>query len=236
MNYIHMAIKLSSPLILALDHDDPQFIEKLTDDLAEVVGCFKLGPRMIYRMGGQWTQKIAEKAPLFVDCKFFDIPSTMEAAVRTSFEMGATFVTVHALSGPEALARMAQVEKELSQQRPFKILNVTILTSWDQKSFSPNFIQATPEKHVEILVDQVKAAGMDGIVCSPHELSLLKGKGMYAVTPGVRLVGEATQDQKRVMGPTEALSSGASAFVVGRPILMAKNPKEAALDYAVSMV
>lgn len=231
-----MAIKLRSPLILALDHDDPKFIEKLTDELADVVGCFKLGPRMIYRMGGAWTRKISEKAPLFVDCKFFDIPSTMEAAVRTSFEMGATFVTVHALSGPEALSRMAQVEKELAAERPFKILNVTILTSWDQGSFSPNFVPASPEKHVEILVDQVKAAGMDGIVCSPHELALLEGKGMYAVTPGVRLDLEDRQDQKRVMGPSEALKAGASAFVVGRPILSAKNPKEAALDYVVSMV
>lgn len=236
MNYLHMAIKLRSPLILALDHDDPKFIEKITDELSEVVGCFKLGPRMIYRMGGEWTKKIAAKAPLFVDCKFFDIPSTMEAAVRTSFEMGATFVTVHALAGPEALARMAQVERELADQRPFKILNVTILTSWDQNSFTPNFIGAPPEKHVEILVDQVKAAGMDGIVCSPHELGMLKGKGFYTVTPGVRLDLEDRQDQKRVMGPAEALKAGASAFVVGRPILSAKNPKEAALDYAVSMV
>lgn len=246
MNYLHMAkpslvlpnaeFKLKSPLMLALDHDDPVFIEKLTEDLSDVVGCFKLGPRMAYRMGEIWTRKIAERAPLFIDCKFFDIPSTMESSVRTAFELGATFVTVHAMAGPEALKRLAEVEKELSQKRPFKILNVTILTSWDQNSFSPNFIQATPQKHVEILVDQVRAAGMDGIVCSPHELSFLKNRDLYLVTPGIRLELQETQDQKRVMGPAEALKAGASAFVVGRPILQATNPREAALDYAITML
>ncbi len=246
MNYLHMTkltlvphnadFKLRSPLMLALDHDDPVFIDKLTQDLADVVGCFKLGPRLVYRMGEAWTRKIAEKAPLFIDCKFFDIPSTMESSVRTAFEMGATFTTIHALAGPEALKRLAEVEKDLAAKRPFKILNVTILTSWDQSSFSPNFIQTTTEKHVEILVDQVQAAGMDGIVCSPRELSILKDRGLYLVTPGIRLSLESTQDQKRVMGPAEALKAGASAFVVGRPILNAANPREAALDYAVAML
>jgi len=228
--------KLLSPLILALDHDDPEFIDKVTNEVADVVGCFKLGPRLLYRMGEKWTRKIAEKAPLFIDCKFFDIPSTMESAVRTAFEMGATFVTVHAMSGPEALKRLAEVEKELAARRPFKVLNVTILTSWDASSFTPNFIQASPEKHVEILVDQVQSAGMDGVVCSPQELELLKGRGLYLVTPGIRLSNEDIQDQKRIMGPSEALKAGASAFVVGRPIIQAKNPREAALDYVVTMV
>lgn len=228
--------KLPSPLMLALDHDDPVFIERLTDELADVVGCFKLGPRLVYRMGEKWTRQIAEKAPLFIDCKFFDIPSTMESSVRTAFELGATFTTIHAMAGPEALKRLSEVEKELAAKRPFKILNVTILTSWDSASFSPNFIQASPEKHVEILVDQVQKAGMDGIVCSPHELSILGNRGLFLVTPGIRLSLDGNQDQKRVMGPAEALKAGASAFVVGRPILQASNPREAALDYVVTMV
>ena len=246
MNYLHMAklslvppnadFKLKSPLMLALDHDDPAFIENLTDELADVVGCFKLGPRLVYRMGQAWTRKIADKAPLFIDCKFFDIPSTMESSVRTAFEMGATFCTIHAMAGPEALKRLAEVEKELAKIRPFKILNVTILTSWDQHSFSPNFVNLPPEKHVEILVDQVQQAGMDGVVCSPHELKLLEGRGLYLVTPGIRMSMEAAQDQKRIMGPAEALKAGASAFVVGRPILQAENPREAALDYAITML
>lgn len=228
--------QLRSPLMLALDHDDQNFVNQLVHDLSDVVGCFKVGPRAVYRWGEAWTQALAEKAPLFIDCKFFDIPSTMESAVRTAFHMGATFTTIHALCGPEALKRMAQVELELNQIRPFKILNVTILTSWDESSFSANFIKASTADHVKMLVDQVQAAGMNGIVCSPMELELLSDLGLYLVTPGVRLDLEDKGDQKRVMGPDQAIKAGAAAFVVGRPILQAKNPREAALDYAITML
>lgn len=227
---------LKNPLILALDVDDLQSVHRLVGELEDVVGCIKLGPRLIHRFGEKLVQQIAAKVPVFVDCKFFDIPSTMEAAVRASFEAGATFVTIHALAGREALERLAEVETELNQHRPFKILNVTILTSWNEDSYPKSLVKQPVLDHVKSLAAEVEASGMKGIVCSPHELEALTGRGLFLVTPGVRFSLEENSDQKRVMTPQDALKKGASAFVVGRPIVGAKNPREAALDYAVTMV
>ena len=227
---------LRSSLMVALDVDDLMRVHQLVEDLEDVVGCFKLGPRLIHRFGEKLVREISNKVPVFVDCKFFDIPSTMEASVRSCFEAGASFATIHALCGPEALEAMARLEEELSKHRPFKILNVTILTSWDEDHLVANFQKLPILDHVKLLVDQVRKAGMDGIVCSPRELSELPADQLYCVTPGVRLGGDPKSDQKRTLSPTEAFAAGAKAIVVGRPIVDAKNPREAALDYAVSTV
>lgn len=226
-------IRLKTPLIVALDVDDLYTVRTLVDQLQDVAGCFKVGPRLMYRFGEKLVADLASRAPVFVDCKFFDIPSTMEASVRAAFEAGATFVTIHALSGRDALARMAEVEKELSAQRPFKILNVTVLTSWEENSLAENFVKKPIREHVEMLADQVRGNGMTGIVCSPMELDLLRDRGLFMVTPGVRLATDEKGDQKRVLTPEDAITKGAKAFVVGRPIIGAKNPKEAALAYVI---
>lgn len=224
---------LKSPLMVALDVDRDTEAEKLADALGDVAGCLKLGPRLIHRYGESLVRKLAAQAPVFVDCKFFDIPSTMEAAVRATFEAGATFTTVHAMAGPTALRRLAAVEAELNRERPFKILAVTILTSWGDQDFSAIFRSAPVVDQVRTLASEVRAAGLTGLVCSPHELDVLQGEGHYLVTPGVRLPDAAADDQTRIMTPAEAVRRGASAFVVGRPIIQAANPREAALNYAV---
>lgn len=226
---------MKNPIIVALDVDSREQALKLADQLADVVGGFKVGPRLCLRYGQDLVKEIAARGPVFVDNKHFDIPSTMEAAVRASFEAGATLVTVHALSGKEALTKMAAVEKELNQQRPFKILAVTILTSWDQNSMPSNLKQQPISQHVTDLAGLVLESGMTGLVCSPHELDLLQNKGLYLVTPGIRFSIDSLGDQKRVMGPAEAIHAGASALVVGRPIIEAKNPLETATDYVMAL-
>lgn len=226
--------KLQSPLMVALDVDSDVEAERLADTLQGVAGCLKLGPRLIHRYGEAFVKKMAARAPVFVDCKFFDIPSTMEAAIRASFDAGASFATIHAMAGATALQRLAAVEAELNQQRPFKILAVTILTSWSDKDFSEIYRKAPILDQVTQLAKEVKQAGLSGLVCSPLELEVLKGQGLYLVTPGVRLPDEAADDQTRIMAPSDALKFGASAFVVGRPIVKAADPRAAALKYAVS--
>ncbi|MFM6928829.1 MAG: orotidine-5'-phosphate decarboxylase, partial [Bdellovibrio sp.] len=187
------------------------------------------------RYGMEFVKEMAARAPIFLDNKHFDIPSTMEAAVRASFEAGASLVTVHALSGSEALSRMAALERELSQQRPFRILAVTILTSWDENSL-PGVMKAQAiSQHVVDLAVLVQNSGLSGVVCSPHELDLLQNRGLYLVTPGIRFSMGNSGDQKRIMGPNEALKAGASALVVGRPILEAKNIREAATEFVMAM-
>ncbi len=123
--------KLQSTFPNAIPSANPNII--LNSNLA---GGFKLGPRLLLKYGQSLIQEIAQYAPVFVDCKFFDITSTTMAAVRSSFEAGASVVTVHALNGKECLQALAKLEKELNQIRPFKILCVTILTSWSQGSFA----------------------------------------------------------------------------------------------------
>lgn len=224
-------MKLKSPLMLALDVDKREDAERLADELGEYAGALKLGPRLVYRYGESFVRSMAKRAPIFIDCKFFDIPSTMVASVRAAFEAGASFATVHAMAGPEALSQLARLEEELNRERPFKILCVTILTSWDETQFSANFTKKPVLDHVRILAEQVLQSGLRGLVCSPHELNALRGKGLYLVTPGVRLGTEKADDQKRTMDPHAALAEGASAFVVGRPIIAAADPVAAAKLY-----
>ena len=227
---------LFNPLIVALDVDSDTQALHLAEELQEFAGAFKIGPRLALRYGQSFCQKIAAYAPLFLDCKFFDIPSTMEAAVQASFYSGASLVTVHALSGAEALSRLAVLEKKLNEQRPFRILCVTILTSWDGKSFPVNFKIQSVAQHVQELASLVKSAGLTGLVCSAEELDLLSNQGLYLVTPGIRLDTDDKNEQKRTRSPYEALKAGASGLVVGRPIVLAKDPRAAAMEIALSMV
>ena len=235
MNKNLRAHPMKNPIILALDVDTRDQALKIADDVSDIVGGIKLGPRLCLRYGMDFVKEMAQRAPVFLDNKHFDIPSTMEAAVRASFEAGASLVTVHALSGKEALTRMAAVEKELNQQRPFRILAVTILTSWDQNSLPVNMKSQPIAQHVTELAALVKDSGLSGVVCSPHELDLLQNRDLYLVTPGIRFSMQDSGDQKRIMGPKEALRAGASALVVGRPILEASNIKEAATDFVMAM-
>ena len=225
---------LKNPLILALDVDTEGDARKVLDHVGDLVGGIKLGPRLVYRYGAAFVSEISEIAPVFVDNKYFDIPSTMVAAVRASFDAGATLVTVHALSGKEALLELFKLETELNRIRPFKILAVTVLTSWSQQSLAPNFHSWSIENHVRSLTQEVYSSGLRGIVCSGHELEYLNYAGLFKVTPGIRLSSEQTavssEDQKRVMTPKQAMNAGASALVVGRPILQAHNPRETILD------
>lgn len=229
------SLPMRNPIILALDVDSRDKALQIADEVGDIVGGIKLGPRLCLRYGADFVKEIATRAPVFLDNKHFDIPSTMEAAVRASFDAGASLVTVHALSGHEALAKLAILEAELNRVRPFKILAVTILTSWDQQSLPANLKDQSVAQHVVDLSELVQCAGLTGIVCSPHELDLLQNKNLYLVTPGIRFSMQPSGDQKRIMGPIEALRKGASALVVGRPILEAKNIKEAATEFVMAV-
>lgn len=222
------AAPFRNPLCIALDVDSREEAMSLLTQVGDLVGGVKLGPRLIHRYGQSLVAEIAKSAPVFVDCKFFDIPSTMVAAVRASFEAGASVVTVHALAGAEALRELARLEVELNKTRPFLILAVTILTSWDEKSFPANFQTQSVAQHVKQLAELVQSSGLHGIVCSPEEIQLLKAPGVFLLTPGIRLPENEKGDQKRTMGPAQAIQAGASALVVGRPIVAASNPREAA--------
>jgi len=235
---------MRNPICVALDVDDRDQALRLADDLADIVGGFKLGPRLCLRYGQSFIREVVARGPVFVDCKFFDIPSTMVASVKACREAGASLVTVHATAGAEGLKALADLENEINAvgvhqgATPFRILAVSILTSWQESSLPSSFKPQNLNQHVIDLAQDVVRSGLKGLVCSAHELKdlqfLMESKNLYAVTPGIRLSLGETHDQKRVMGPKEALDEGASLLVVGRPILEAKNPKLAATDFVLS--
>lgn len=217
---------LKKPVFVALDVDDLAQMRSLVSQTYDLVGGFKIGPRTVFRFGPSVVAEIAEKAPVFLDFKFYDIPSTMESAVKSAFDMGASFCTIHATCGRSALSTLANLELELSAIRPFHLLAVTILTSFEEGMLPINYEKASISNHVNKLVTECMENGIQNFVCSPHELKgLSQFKEARFVTPGVRL-GVSSDDQKRTATPSEALANGASALVIGRPILQAKDPRE----------
>ena len=221
---------LDGPLIVALDVDTANECLRLAELLKGRAHAFKVGPRLCMRYGAELIGQLSKIAPVFVDNKYLDIPSTMEAAVRATFEAGATLTTVHAWAGPEALSRLAKTESELARQRPFRLLVVTLLTSFSRETLPPGVEVSSMEDGVFALGSSALQSGLRGLVCSPREASRLRSLSpdAYLVTPGVRLSTDAASDQKRIETPEQAILNGASAIVVGRPIIEAKNPVEAA--------
>ncbi len=225
---------LKPALFLALDVNSDKEALSLVEKTEGLVGGYKIGPRLSVKYGAALIQRISQSGQVFLDNKYYDIPNTMEFALRASFEAGASFATIHAGCGPEALEALAKVEQELNSQRAFKILAVTVLTSFSKNNRPSHWdLSQDPSQQVEILAKEAMTAGLSGLVCSPHEAASLKKlfPQAYLVTPGVRFPDEGLGDQKRVLGPREALASGASALVVGRPICDAKDPRAAAQKY-----
>lgn len=214
----------SNPLCVALDIEKVEDAISMAKALRGIVGGFKVGPRLINKAGEKIIHELANFAPVFVDCKYFDIPSTMIAAIRSAFDAGASVVTIHALSGAEALSACAKLESELNKVRPFKVLAVTILTSWKDSSYPPVFNTKDSLSNVLQLAHFVLANGLGSIVCSGEELSSLRQLRLFKLVPGIRRRGDQVGDQSRVITPRLALQSGANVIVVGRPIIEAKDP------------
>jgi orotidine-5'-phosphate decarboxylase len=227
---------LKKPIFVALDVDDEKTALKIIEQTQEYVGGYKLGPRLIYRYGQALVKKIAQESVVFVDCKFHDIPSTVSSALTAAFESGASFATIHASNGLECMREIAALEEKLNEKKYFKVLAVTVLTSFSDESLPSNWLKKSSAAHVSLLAAEVIASGLSGLVCAPTEVETLREKyaNAFLLTPGVRLASaSAKDDQKRIMTPDKALRAGSSALVVGRPIVEAKDPKAAAKEIAL---
>ena len=224
---------LKNPIIVALDVDQAQKALDLARSLKDCVGAFKIGPRLLLRSGGGLIKDLANLAPVFVDQKFYDIPSTMQGAVQACFDQGARFVTVHASSGLTALKCLSLLEKQLQQKRSFHILSVSILTSFSDQNLIPNMKSLSLLDHVKILVDLTVESGLSSVVCSPLEVRTIKKAypHLNIITPGIRLQKtDGADDQHRTMTPLEAIENGASALVIGRPIIHSEDPRQTTLQ------
>lgn len=217
-------------LIVALDAPNLSDALHLVDRLEETCMWFKVGLELFTAAGPTVVDTLTSRGfRVFLDLKFHDIPNTVAGAVRSAARLGARLLTLHAAGGPAMLA--AAREAALSQPNPPQLLAVTVLTSMDAAQLNAIGVDGTPAQQVERLARMGMQAGLRGFVCSPEEVSTLRGltgpEGILVI-PGIRPAGAAPGDQKRIATPADALSRGASYLVVGRPITQAPNPAEAA--------
>jgi orotidine-5'-phosphate decarboxylase len=223
-------------LIVALDLPDAGLALSLGQAVAPHAGLVKLGLELFCAQGPAMLARLAAHRPVFLDLKLHDIPNTVAGAVRSLAPLGAAMLTLHAGGGPAMIAAAREAAEGLPE-RPI-LLAVTVLTSMDAEALGATGVAGGPAQQVLRLARMAMAAGADGLVCSPREVSLLRdalGGEPLLVVPGIRPAGSAAGDQARVATPVKAVADGADWIVVGRPITGAADPAVAARDIVASL-
>jgi len=236
------APKDSERVILALDAPDLKEAEKLIKDLTGVITFFKIGLELFSAHGWKAVDLVKKAgARIFLDLKLHDIPNTAGKAAAVIVDHGVDMTTVHAMGGLEMMrAVRTAVNDSSGNSNKAVILGVTVLTSLNKHAMSKELgIQRNLEDQVIALACLAKQAGLDGVVSSPQEISLLRkrlGDEFLIVTPGIRPTGSSLADQKRTLTPKEALSQGANYIVIGRPITASPNPRKSAQEISGTII
>ncbi|WP_084783146.1 orotidine-5'-phosphate decarboxylase [Bacillus dakarensis] len=225
-------------LIIALDFGNKNEVFQFLNHFEKEKLFLKVGMELFYQEGPAIIHELKEKDhSIFLDLKLHDIPNTVYGGMKSLAHLGCDLVNVHAAGGKEMM--MAALEgleagTEAGKKRP-DIIAVTQLTSTSEEQMqSEQLIDRTLQESVLHYASLAGSAGLDGVVCSSHETSLIRnklGNDFLTVTPGIRLSSDSVGDQKRVASPQFARESGASAIVVGRGITKAENPLESYLLY-----
>ena len=218
-----------SRVIVALDYPEAGPAMALAGRLDPARVRVKVGKELFTAAGPRVVEDLSSLGfEVFLDLKYHDIPNTVAGACRAAAELGVWMVNVHALGGRRMLE--AAREAVAASRRPPRLIAVTVLTSLDAGDLQALGFSEGPEALVLRLAKLTADCGLDGVVCSPREIAPLRAalpSGFALVTPGIRPGGGSTGDQKRVLGPREALALGASYLVIGRPITGATDPMEA---------
>jgi orotidine-5'-phosphate decarboxylase len=215
-----------NPLIIALDVDTAAEALRLVEEIGPAADFYKVGMEL-YAVGGLpfVSQLRALGKQVFLDLKLYDISETVKRATRQLCERsGAAFLTVH---GSRSVMQAA-VEGRGSSAT--KLLAVTVLTSFDEDDLADLGYSVPVQQLVDLRVEKAAESGMDGIVCSPLEVSRVReraGSKMKLITPGVRSTDAAAGDQKRVATPRQAIENGADYLVIGRQVTRAADPRRA---------
>jgi orotidine-5'-phosphate decarboxylase len=216
-------------IIVALDHPDLGAALAMAARLDPRRARVKVGKELFTRAGPRAVEALAARGfEVFLDLKYHDIPNTVAGACRAAADLGVWMVNVHALGGPGMLEAAREAVAGVS--RPPRLIAVTVLTSLDAGDLRALGFSEGPGDLVLRLARMTAASGLDGVVCSPREIAPLRAalpEPFALVTPGIRPAGSASGDQKRVLGPREALALGASYLVIGRPITGAADPAAA---------
>jgi orotidine-5'-phosphate decarboxylase len=230
---------MNKNLIVSLDLDDLGKIKSIIDDLKDIVTFYKIGAIPFTYFGLELIDYVKDSGcKVMLDLKYHDIPNTVARACEAATAMRVEFVTIHTSGGfsmlEEAVKATLMASKVNDIAKP-KLLGITILTSIDEAYFKDLFgdLKRSLEEQVIFLAQLARSAGLDGVVASPKEVRLIRkecGKDLLIVTPGIRPRGVSVgnDDQARTMTPKEAIIAGVDHLVIGRPIVKARDPRQAA--------
>ncbi|MGN0894926.1 MAG: orotidine-5'-phosphate decarboxylase [Succinivibrio sp.] len=215
-------------VIVALDYDNQESALKFVSSVNPELCKLKVGNELFTSAGPQFVSKLVDKGfKVFLDLKFHDIPNTVAKACSAAARMGVWLVNVHASGGP-VMMKAASEALDAFNERP-KLIAVTVLTSMDKDQLSSVGIGCEPKSQVLQLAKLAKECGLDGVVSSAKEVSLIKqymGVPFICVTPGIRPAGSEIGDQRRIMTPEDAVKAGSDYLVIGRPITQSSDPVE----------
>jgi orotidine-5'-phosphate decarboxylase len=232
-------------VLVALDVETRDAALALADAVRGSVGGFKIGSRLFTAEGPSMVRTfVARGDRVFLDLKFHDIPNTVATAVAAATELGVWMVNVHASGGTAMMQAARAAAHETAARRnlqPPLVIAVTVLTSMNQAALRETGVVIDLMDQVLRLAELAKDAGLDGVVASPRETASIRarcGTDFAIVTPGIRggPAAATKDDQERTMSPADAVAAGASYLVVGRPIIAAQDPKQAADAIAGSLV
>ena len=226
-------------LIVALDVEDANQALRLFDSLHDSVGMFKIGIQLFTAAGPEIVRQIVSRGGrVFLDLKYHDIPNTVAMAAIEATRLGVSLFNIHAAGGHEMMKRTANAVAEVATRENLakpKVLAVTLLTSIDQETLNQIGIDDVPKIAVGRLAKLARESGLDGVVASAQEISIIRGSvaqpDFLIVTPGIRSATNAAHDQRRTMTAGEAIRAGADYLVIGRPILEAADPVRATQDF-----
>ncbi len=217
-------------IILPLDVPTREQARPLLKDLQGTVPWMKVGLQMFTAFGVDWVKEVADGGyKVFLDLKLHDIPNTVAKAVESLAPLAIQMLTLHTSGGPAMIAKAREAQQ--ASNPDLLLLGVTVLTSMNTDEMKQVGWMDTAAERVPRLAHMGSDAGLQGFVCSPHEVGLLRQQlptGTQLVTPGVRPAGTDHGDQSRVMTPGDAARAGATHIVVGRPITQAADPLTAA--------
>ncbi|GKT12917.1 MAG: orotidine-5'-phosphate decarboxylase [Thiomicrorhabdus sp.] len=216
-------------VLVALDFADPGSALSFVQALDPKSCRLKVGKELFAVAGPEFVAKLISSGfDVFLDLKYHDIPNTVAKAVQAAARLGVWMVNVHALGGRKMMQAAQEALSEF-ENRPL-LIAVTVLTSMEQEDLAEIGLTGSPEYNVVRLAKLAQSSGLDGVVCSAQEASILRetlGDDFCLVTPGIRPAGSDVNDQKRIMTPKQAMDAGSSYLVVGRPITKSTSPIDA---------
>jgi orotidine-5'-phosphate decarboxylase len=218
-------------ILLVLDVSSREDAMNLVRPLYEHVGMFKVGMQLFTAAGPSLVREIVDLGgKVFLDLKFHDIPNTVSHGVLEAAKLGVSLMTIHAAGGRVMMETVAkELQDEFGNRMPM-VVAVTVLTSLNDAGLAEIGIARPMADQVVAMATLAKECGIAGVVCSPQEIQLVRraaGSDFKIVTPGIRMPGQAANDQQRLATPREALAAGADYIVVGRAVTAAPDPRSA---------